>query len=730
MSTENNFTHRVDGDGVLHVVFDTPGQKVNLLNEVTLRGLDRVLEEASHRDDIRAVVFASAKRGMFIAGMDVEQISSVTDAYRGAEAARFGQAVFQKIADLGRPSVCAINGTCLGGGTELALACTFRVAADLPSLRIGLPEVKLGIIPGFGGTQRLPRLIGMLPSLDLILTGRTLDARRARRVGLVDVVAPEAYVGRKALELVREALTDGNRAVASRLRRKQPLVPRLIQSIGPLRNKALEQARKKIEEKARPENYPAPFRAIEAIEAACTQELPQGLDFEARLIGELIPTPTSKNLIWIFKSQTALKGDTGEVRATPRKIHRTAVIGAGIMGGGIAQLVADREIPVRLKDLNYDAILTALATANAVWARKLKRKRISQRELAQKMAFIAPTLDDSGLMQTDIVLEAVVEDLEIKRRVLADTEKRIGERTVFATNTSSLPITDIASGAMRPERVVGLHFFNPVDRMPLVEIIAGERSSPEAVATAHAFAIRLGKTPVIVKDGPGFLVNRILTFYLNEALQMLLEGVRMEALDKSMELFGMPMGPFALLDQVGLDTAGHVASVLRAAFGERAGATVDVLETLVSAGRLGRKSASGFYRYRNGKRQSTDNEIYNLVGAKDARDVPPETLQERMILAMVNESALCLEEGVVAQPRDIDIAMVMGTGFPPFRGGLLRYADEIGVPVVADRLSRLAEAHGGRFRPADLFGRMVREQRRFYDSWQQPEGAAGPLFGR
>jgi 3-hydroxyacyl-CoA dehydrogenase len=250
------------------------------------------------------------------------------------------------------------------------------------------------------------------------------------------------------------------------------------------------------------------------------------------------------------------------------------------------------------------------------------------------------------------------------------------------------------------------------------------------VATAHAFAIRLGKTPVIVKDGPGFLVNRILTFYLNEALQMLLEGVQMEALDKSMELFGMPMGPFALLDQVGLDTAGHVASVLRAAFGERAGATVDVLETLVSAGRLGRKSASGFYRYRNGKRQSTDNEIYNLVGAKDARDVPPETLQERMILAMVNESALCLEEGVVAQPRDIDIAMVMGTGFPPFRGGLLRYADEIGVPVVADRLSRLAEAHGGRFRPADLFGRMVREQRRFYDSWQQPEGAAGPLFGR
>jgi 3-hydroxyacyl-CoA dehydrogenase/enoyl-CoA hydratase/3-hydroxybutyryl-CoA epimerase len=322
----------------------------------------------------------------------------------------------------------------------------------------------------------------------------------------------------------------------------------------------------------------------------------------------------------------------------------------------------------------------------------------------------------------------VVEDLAVKRRVLADTERRIGERTIFATNTSSLPITDIASGALRPERVVGLHFFNPVDRMPLVEIIAGDRSSPEAVATAHAFAIRLGKTPVIVRDGPGFLVNRILTFYLNEALQMLVEGVRMEALDGAMERFGMPMGPLALLDQVGLDTAGHVASVLRAAFGERAGATVDVLETLVSSGRLGRKNERGFYRYRSGKRQGTDSEVYGRVGAREPRDVPAETLQERMVLAMVNEAALCLEEGVVSHPRDIDVAMVLGTGFPPFRGGLLRYADEVGVPVVADRLSRLAEAHGGRFRPADLFGEMVRGQRRFYGNWRQQDGSAGPLF--
>ncbi len=723
-----NFNHRVDGEGVLHVTFDTAGQKVNLLSEQTLRALDRLLEETRNRDDVRAVLFGSAKPGMFIAGMDVEQIAAVNDAYRGAEAARFGQAVFQKIADLERPSVCAINGTCLGGGTELALACTFRIAADRADLRIGLPEVKLGIIPGFGGTQRLPRLVGLIPALDLILTGRTIDGRRARRIGLVDQVVPEAYLGSQALALLRQAIADGQSAVLSRIRRKQKVFPRLVRSVGPLRRKVLEQARKKTSAKASPDDYPAPFRAIEAIDAACTQDLQQGLDFEARLLGELVPTRTSKNLIWLFKSQTALKSDTGEIRATPRKIHRAAVLGAGIMGGGIAQLVADREIPVRLKDLNYDAILTALATANGVWRRKLERRRIDKRELAQRMAFIAPTLDGSGLARVDIVIEAVVEDIEIKRRVLADTEQRVGDRTVFATNTSSLPITDIAAGSRHPERVVGLHFFNPVDRMPLVEIIAGERSSPEAVATAHAFAIKLGKTPVIVKDGPGFLVNRILTFYLNEALQMLVEGVRMEALDSAMEKFGMPMGPFALLDQVGLDTAGHVAGVLRAAFGERAGATVDVLETVIGSGRLGRKNGKGFYQYRNGKRRGTDNEIYALIGARDSREVPAETLQERMVLAMINEAVLCLEEGVVAQPRDIDVAMVMGTGFPPFRGGLLRHADEIGVPVVADRLSRLADAHGGRFRPAALFGEMVRQQRHFYGQWRQ-ENAPGPLFG-
>jgi 3-hydroxyacyl-CoA dehydrogenase/enoyl-CoA hydratase/3-hydroxybutyryl-CoA epimerase len=714
MPEELGVSHRLDADGILRIVFDRQGERVNLLSAEILQGLGELLDEVRGRDDVRGLLFASHKPGMFIAGMDVDQIASVTDAYRGAEAARFGQAVFQKIAELGRPSVCAIGGTCLGGGTELALACTFRVASDERTVRIGLPEVQLGIIPGFGGTQRLPRLIGLAPSLELILTGRQVDARRARRLGLVDLLVPGAYLEREALELLKRAMRDGTDRVVGSLRRKRALGALLMERIGPLRKYVLEQARKRTGKKVDAESYPAPFRAVEAIGAAFEQPLPQGLDFEARLEGELITTGTSKNLIWLFKGQNALKKGSGGVPAPPRRVDRAAVLGAGIMGGGIAQLVADRRVPVRLKDIRYDALLTALKTAHDIWQHRLKRRRIDRRELEQRMAFIAPTLDDSGLRQVDLVIEAVAEDLEIKRKVLAAVEQRIDARAVFASNTSSLPISEIAAQALRPERVVGLHFFNPVHRMPLVEIIAGNFSSPESVATAHAFAIKLGKIPVIVKDGPGFLVNRILTFYLNEAMRLLAEGARIDVLDRSMTRFGMPMGPFALMDQVGLDTARHVAHVLQEVFGDRIGGDLKLMETMVSGERLGQKSGRGFYVYKNGRRSAPDTDVYNLAGSPTAREIPAETLQERMVLAMINEAALCLQQGVVREPRDIDIAMVMGTGFPPFRGGLLRHADEVGIPIVVDRLSRLADAHGERFRPAEMLGRMVREQRRFY----------------
>ncbi len=712
MAIEEGIDHRIDEDGIVHIVFDRPGDRVNLLTPAILRELAQLLDHLRGHADARGVVFESAKPGVFLAGMDVEQIAAVEDAYRASEAARFGQAVFQRVADLPIPTACAIAGTCLGGGTELALACTFRVAADDPQVRIGLPEVQLGIIPGFGGTQRLPRLVGLAHALDLILTGRRLDATRAARIGLVDRVVPLPYLSREVVGMLRAAVEDPRGTLRSQ-RRARPLGAAILERVPILRRIVLSHARRTTAGKVREADYPAPFRALDAIDAAFSTPARQGFDVEARLVGELVPTRTSKNLIWLFKSQTALKKavDSG---AAPRKVRRIAVLGAGIMGGGISQLAADRDLTVRLKDIRYDALLSALRTASGIWRERIRKGQITPREARQRMAFIAPTLDDRGLALADLVVEAVVEDLTAKQKVLAAAEERLGERAVFASNTSSIPITEIAAKALRPERVVGLHFFNPVHRMPLVEVIAGQRSSPEAVATVHRFAVEVGKTPVVVRDSPGFLVNRILMPYLNEAIRLLSDGVRIEVVDAAATSFGMPMGPFALLDQVGLDTAHHVSHVLHAAFGSRIGPTPPLMASLVDAGRLGAKNGKGFYAYRSGRRAGEDKKVYGLAHAPSKRDLPVETLQERLVLAMLNEAALCLEERVVREPRDVDVAMVLGTGFPAFRGGLLRHADEIGIAVVVDRLSRLADAQGERFRPAGLFREMVREQRKFY----------------
>jgi len=704
----------IDERAVAHVVFDRPGERVNLLSSGVLRALAALLDDFRARTDLAGVVFRSAKPGAFIAGADVEEIAAVPDTYSAAEGARFGQAVLHRIATLGVPSVCAINGACMGGGTELALACTFRLAADDRDVRIGLPETQIGIIPGFGGTQRLPHRVGLAQALDLILTGRSVDARRARRIGLIDGVVPREYLVREAVALVARARDEGVAAIERELRGRPALVRGWIERFEPARRLVLKQAGKKVARKVRPEDYPAPFRALEAVDAAFRLPMTQGLDLEARIVGELVPTRTTKHLIWLFKNNGALRrGDAG-LAAAGRPVARVGVVGAGTMGGGIAQLVADRDLPVRLRDLRYDAILDALRTAHEVWDRRRQRGRMTAREVDAKMGWIAPTLDRTGMSRVDVAIEAVVEDVEVKRAVLAELEDRLADHAVFASNTSSIPIGEIAARARRPERVVGMHFFNPVHRMPLVEVIAGPRSSPEAVATVRDLAIRLGKTPIVVRDTPGFLVNRILVFYLGEALRLLEEGVRVEVIDPAMERFGLPMGPFALMDQIGLDVAVHVAGVLRQAFGERASGSTKVLDNLIGSGRLGVKNGRGFYRYRGGRRTAPDRETYNLAGVGPSRDLPPETVQERLVLAMLNEATLCLEEQVVRSPAEIDMAMVLGTGFPPFRGGLLHHADDIGIAVVVDRLSRLADAHGERFRPAPLLRRMVREERRFF----------------
>jgi 3-hydroxyacyl-CoA dehydrogenase/enoyl-CoA hydratase/3-hydroxybutyryl-CoA epimerase len=707
----------LEADGILHIVFDQPDRPVNLLDEELLKRLSKILEQVRVEEHVQGVLFRSSRPESFLAGMDIDSLSGIDDAYRASEGARFGQTVFQKLADLSIPTACAIQGSCMGGGAELALACDIRLAGEDPATLIGLPEVRLGIIPGFGGTQRLPRLVGFTRAVDMIVAGRRLNARQALRAGLVDEVVPPGELEARAIAVLHQAADDGYRPQGG-IRGKRSPGTRLLDwsasAIPPVRRRILNEARRKLAAKADPMHYPAPFRALEAIDAAASLPLSQGLDLEARIIGELIPGETARNLMWLFRSQAAFRKPSVVRAARPREVAKAGVVGAGIMGGGIAALIADQDIPVRLKDLRFDPILTALRTAREGWDRKVLQGRMNTSRRDECMAQIAPTLHNTGFSRCDLVVEAVVEDLEIKQQVLAELEPLLADRAVFASNTSSIPIGEIAVAASRPDRVVGLHFFNPVHRMPLVEVIAGPESSPAAVATVREFALRLGKLPVVVKDSPGFLVNRILMFYLGEAIRLLEEGVRIAAVDNAMTSFGMPLGPFALMDEVGLETVLHVARVLQSAYGKRAEGSTRVLESLILSERRGVRDGGGFYRYRRGKRTIPDPEAYNLSGAGEPRDLPPETIQERLVLAMVNEAAVCLEDGVVERPMDLDIAMVTGTGFPPFRGGLLRHADSVGIAVTVDRLARLADAHGERFRPAGLLREMVTRQKLFY----------------
>jgi 3-hydroxyacyl-CoA dehydrogenase/enoyl-CoA hydratase/3-hydroxybutyryl-CoA epimerase len=696
----------LDERGVAWLTFDVPGEKVNVLSLSLLDHLEGLLASARALP-ARGLVIASGKERSFIAGADVDEIASITKSATASALAARGQAAFQSIADLPYPTCAAIDGVCLGGGMELALACSLRVASDASEVQLGLPEVRLGILPGFGGTQRLPRLIGLTAALDLILAGRTLDGRRALKAGLVDRVVPSAYVRREAAALVLAAAAGGIARAAGR--RKRGLTLRLLEGTPFGRAFILSQARSKVAAETGG-HYPAPPLALTSIANAFRMDLAAGLAEEARLVGELVPTAVSKNLIGIFRATQAVKKRAG-AGAHPRDVRRTAVLGAGTMGGGIAWLLASNGIAVRIKDVRREALVSGMGAAASILGKAVAKRRLTPREAERTMARISPTLDLRGFRTVDLVIEAVVERLEVKQSVVAEIEGRVADACVIASNTSSLPIARIAERARHPERVAGMHFFNPVDRMPLVEVIRGDQTSDEAVATIYTLAKRLGKTPIVVADRPGFLVNRILAPYLNEALELVRGGAPIQAVDRALVRFGMPMGPLLLLDQVGIDVAAHAAATFHQAFGERVGDPA-LLKAMAAANRLGRKTGRGFYQHR-GKRPEPDPDAETLVRQSAAAASSPLEVEivERCLLRMIDEAGRCLAEGVVADAADLDLAMVMGTGFPPFRGGLLRYAETLGAKRVVERLEALAAANGSRFTPGPWLVEAAREGR-------------------
>ncbi|HEX4439258.1 MAG TPA: 3-hydroxyacyl-CoA dehydrogenase NAD-binding domain-containing protein [Thermoanaerobaculia bacterium] len=705
------FELQIADNGLAVVTFDAPGEKVNTVSQAAVAELGDLLVRLAREPRIRALLVRSGKPDVFIAGADIKEFLDIrTDDVRTAVSRV--QSLYEQLAHLPYPTVAAIHGVCLGGGTELALACDYRVMSDARKSQIGLPEVKLGIFPAWGGCTRLPRTIGLAPALDLILAGKTLDARRARKVGLVDEAVPEAIFEEWSRDFAREKLGGSK---PRPYRGRQSFAGRALEATPPGRRLIFTKARKTVLEQTGG-HYPAPLEALEVIEEGYGRPVAVGLESEARHIGLVFGGEVQKNLLRIFFLTEEVKKETGvsdpAVRA--RSVTRVGVLGAGVMGGGIAQLAADKGLPARMKDIAPQALAHGFASAAAVWREQVKKRRLAPLEMKRRMDRISGALDDSGFARCEVTIEAVVEKLSVKREVLRHWETVVPPEAIFASNTSTLPISEIAIGASVPGRVVGMHFFNPVHRMPLVEVIRGERTTDDTVATIFALAKALGKTPVVVKDAPGFLVNRILAPYLSEAVRLLQDGCRIEDVDAAMTSWGMPVGPLALLDDVGLDVAVKAAEVLNAAFPERISAGGE--DALVASGRLGRKNGEGFYDYAGSKRLRPSREAYAALRVKpaDKTPLPAEVIQSRLVLPMVNEAAFCLEDEIVRDPARLDLAMIFGTGFPPFRGGLLRWADSLGLGKVFTRLDDLSERLGPRFAPAERIRELANAGRGFY----------------
>ncbi len=711
----------VDPNGIGRVTFDDPARQQNILARDVLGALGHAMdtaEAAVATGTLRALVFRSAKAHSFIAGADLGAIAAIRTAAEGEHAAREGQHLFGRIAALAVPTVAAVRGVCLGGGTELALACGHRLAANDDRTRIGLPEVQLGILPGWGGTTRLPRLIGLTAALEIILGGKSVSAARAHRIGLVDRLLPAPRFDALVLEFARR-LGDGVPRKSRPPRRS--LARRFLDGTVPGRALALRAARQRVIRRAG-RHYPAPHRILEVMQRGIGGPAARSFKLEARAVGELVVSPVCGNLLFLFglregarrRARTANIGWGAGAGAGFEPVRRMAVIGAGTMGGGIAQVAAWNGVRVRLADIRTEAVASGLAHASRLFDKAVRRRTLSRREAGRRMALISGTTDLSGVGTADVVVEAVVERLDVKRKVLADLEARAGKGAILATNTSSLSIDELAKGLKRPERLAGMHFFNPVHRMPLVEIVRGHKTSPETVERLAALAIKMGKTPVVTRDAPGFLVNRILGPCLNEAGHLLDESWEVAAVDRAWRDFGMPMGPFRLIDEIGIDVVRHAGEALAKGLGARL-TPAPALLALAESGRLGRKNGRGFYRYRDGRKPRFDRSVDADIGwSGPGPRGDPAIVRERLVLAMINEAARVLQEGVVDSAADVDLGMVMGAGFPPFRGGLLRYADTRGAASLVRDLETLRDRWGARFEPAALLVRLAESGERFH----------------
>lgn len=704
-------TYRED-NSVGYIEFDQSDSKVNILTAQTIKDLDQLISDVEKNKKIKALIIQSSKPGVFVAGADITEIESIVEAEDGQQKATAGQDLFNKIEDLSIPTLAIIDGVALGGGCELAISCLYRIATHNPKVKIGLPEVNLGFVPGFGGTYRLPRLVGLSESLKMILSGKPVNASKALRIGLVDQLIPIARMDEYIQKFLEDHVLKGVKRKKYQRRKKKGVVG-WLESNRWGHSVIFSKSRKSVMEKSQG-FYPAPLSAIDVISKSFYQSREEGLALESQTFGQLAITDISKNLVNVFYLMEKYKklSVDGADDIIPQDVKRCGVLGAGIMGGGIAQLLSSRDIWVRLKDINYEAVGQGFKAADKIYRKAVKIRKMNRAQANEKMAHITGAIDYSGFAQTDFVIEAVVEKMEVKKKVFKELSDVVADDTILATNTSALSVTEMAAETKDPSKVIGFHFFNPVHRMPLVEIITTPSTSKETIVSTLNLVKKLGKTPILVKDSSGFIVNRILLIYMAEAGRLLEETGDMEAIDKIVTDFGMPMGPFLLSDEVGLDVGLKVMRILEESFGERFKAA-DLFDQFFKKGHLGKKTGKGFYLH--GKSRSANPEVEKLLAGRNFSQLSEFEMENRMIYLMINEAARCLEERIVDEPHAIDVGMIFGTGFPPFRGGLLRYADHIGIKDVVAKLQKFQKDYKSAiYRPCQYLVDLKEQGQKFY----------------
>jgi 3-hydroxyacyl-CoA dehydrogenase/enoyl-CoA hydratase/3-hydroxybutyryl-CoA epimerase len=687
-------------DGICALTFDRPGSAANILDFGTLEELAAHLDFIEHSPDLKGVILSTAKPGVFIAGADLNVMRRGAAIERVRELIELGQSVMNRIAALSIPTAAAIHGAALGGGFEICLSCDHRVASSERTTRLGLPETGLGLLPAWGGATRLPRLIGLRPALEMILGGKPVKSNDALELGIVD----ELSASQDLLETALRRIRKGKR----RASRRKPVSEAAAAATGVLMlRKLLKKTRG---------NYPAGPKALEVVTRGITRTVADSMILERNAILELVQTEACKNLIHLFfleerARKRTLPGATPQ--GEPKAIRRAAVIGAGIMGAGIAQWLSSRKVEVALRDVTDQQLDRGMLHITKVYQDNLKREIITTEEMNDGLGRIQPAQNEVPPGPVDLVIEAAFEQMDVKKEIFTRLNKQTTADTILATNTSALPISDIASVVSHPERVLGLHFFNPVHRMQLIEIIPARETAPEVLERSLRFAQRIGKLPVIVQDVPGFVSNRLLTPYLNEAQRLFEGGASIKNLDEAMLDFGMPMGPMRLLDEIGLPVELHIAETLAACFGGQM-RIPDCLRDMVRLNLHGRKSGRGYYLYEGLKTPKPNLDVVALARDHTFHRLKREELQERMVLIMINEAARCLEEKVVADGDDLDFVMVKGMGFAPFRGGLLRHADVIGSKRLVESMQRLVVQGADYFAPCELLRAMGERDGKFF----------------